>query len=103
MVSAIQAGNIMSDKTRNLMFSVPFPKVAADRMIGWRKDNYKGQVTYLHGGAVNGFESFLVHFTEDDITVALMVNQDDYDYTSSTLYKVYKLIKQSIAPKAKAS
>lgn len=96
MVSAVQAGKILSAKTRQLMYSVPFPKVAENRMIGWRKDEYKGQLTYAHGGAINGFESLLVHFTKDDITVAVMVNQDDYDHTSSTLYKVYELIKANV-------
>lgn len=96
MVSAIEKGQILSTQTKRLMLSAPFPEVAPDRAHGWRLMTYKNQATYGHGGAINGFESLLVHFIDDEITVALMVNQDDYDHTNATLYKVFDLVKQSI-------
>jgi len=93
MVSAIEFGNYLKQETKQLMLNAPFKNVAADRALGWRLMEYQGVKAYGHGGAVNGFESLLVHFIEEEITIAIMVNQDDYDYTSSTLYEMYHLIK----------
>ena len=88
LISAINKDILFSHKTKKTMFRVPFPKQAPDRALGWRVFEYKGYKGIGHGGAVNGFESFLLHLFEPDLTVAVMVNRDDYDHTSSTLYQV---------------
>ena len=95
MVSAIEFESYLKRETKQTMLEAPFKLVAADRALGWRLMEYQGAKAYGHGGAVNGFESLLVHFIEDEITIAIMVNQDDYDFTSSTLYEMYHLIKKS--------
>lgn len=91
MLGAIQSGKIINEETRDLMFSVPFTKAASERALGWRVYQYKNYQGVGHGGAINGFESFVLHLFEPQLTVAVMVNKDDYDYTSSTLYKVADL------------
>lgn len=96
MVLAIQDNKIFNEQTKALMLSVPFPKTAPDRALGWRYLERKGQLGFLHTGGINGFESFLMHFLKDDITIAVMVNQDDYDYTGSTLYSLFDLVKTHI-------
>lgn len=96
MVQAINQGKVMSEKTKKLMLSIPFPTVAADRALGWRWMEHKGRKAFVHSGAINGFESFLAHFVKDDITIALMVNQDNYDYTGETLYKVLEIVRAGL-------
>ncbi len=93
MVQAVAHGKVMSEKTKALMLTVPFSQVASDRALGWRWLNHDGHKGIAHGGAINGFESFLVHFIDTDITVAVMVNQDGYDHTSDTLYSVFDIVK----------
>ena len=88
LISAINKDILFSPKTKKTMISVPFPKQAPERALGWRVYQYKGYKGIGHSGAVNGFESFLVHLFEPNLTVAVMVNRDDYDHTSSTLYQV---------------
>jgi len=95
MVSAIEFDDYLTHQTKQLMLSAPYKEVAIDRALGWRLMEYQGAKAYGHGGAVNGFESLLVHFIEEEITIAVMVNQDDYDFTSSTLYEMYHLITKS--------
>ena len=97
MVQAINHGKFMNPQTRSLMLTVPFLGAAGDRALGWRWLEHEGQKAFGHSGAINGFESYLAHFVEDDITVAVMVNQDNYDHTGGTLYKVLELVQQELA------
>ena len=101
MVQAIDTDKIFKQQTKDLMLSTPFPKAAPDRALGWRWMERDGRKAYSHSGGINGFESFLVHFVEEDITLAVMVNQDDYDYTGSTLYALLDIVREALAkPKA---
>ncbi len=96
MVQAINSGKVVNDTMRNLMLTVPFPEVANDRALGWRWLEYKGVKAFAHTGAINGFVSFLAHFVDEDITIAIMVNQDDYDYTGATSYKLLEIVRSGL-------
>jgi hypothetical protein len=91
MVSAFNRGDIVSSNMVENILEVPFPEASETQALGWEWIEYDGHKAYSHGGAINGFESFLVHFVDANLTVALMVNRDQYDYTSSTTYAVADL------------
>ena len=91
MLAAINSETLLTARTRAQMFTAPFPDVASQRALGWRTYRYKNMNGIGHSGAINGFESFLLHLFDVDLTVAFMVNKDHYDHTSSTLYQVADL------------
>lgn len=101
MVQGINQGKVLNDSTRKLMLTVPFTEVAKDRALGWRWLDHNGSKAFAHSGAINGFESFLAHFVEEDITIAVMVNQDNYDYTGDTLYHVLALVRAGLVNRTK--
>ncbi|MDF2178095.1 serine hydrolase [Aliiglaciecola sp. CAU 1673] len=91
MTSALMNGKLMQDATREKMLSVAFPEASKDQAIGWIWREYKGHRAFSHSGGINGFESFLLHLPELSISVALMVNVDDFDYTGRTTYQLLDL------------
>lgn len=91
MVSALNKGKLLNPDTIDLMLTVPFPNASKQQALGWEWIDYKGHKAFSHSGAINGFESYLLHLVEPQITIALMVNRDNYDHTSSTTYKVLDL------------
>lgn len=43
--------------------------------LGWRVDEFSGQVRYHHSGSTRGFRNFIAHLPESDITVILLSNR----------------------------
>ncbi|WP_205859216.1 serine hydrolase domain-containing protein [Pleionea sediminis] len=91
MMIALNDGRLVKPKTKLLMWSIPFPKVAPDRAYGWEWISRNGIKLVSHGGAINGFESFLIHDPKRNLTVAVMVNRDGYDHTSRTTFGIFDL------------
>ena len=43
--------------------------------LGWRIDEFSGQVRYHHSGSTRGFRNFIAHLPESDITLILLSNR----------------------------
>ena len=43
--------------------------------LGWRIDEFLGQVRYHHSGSTRGFRNFIAHLPESDITLILLSNR----------------------------
>lgn len=91
LVIALNTDVVVDQNNREEMLSIPYPDASKTQSYGWEWIEYNGRRAFSHGGAINGFESYLVHFVESEVTVALMVNRDNYDHTASTTYRIADL------------
>lgn len=91
MVNAITQDKILKPKTLELMWSIPMPNVSPLQAYGWEWINSRGIRAVSMDGAINGFESFLIHIPKNNVTVAFMVNQDGYDYTGRTTLDIAEM------------
>lgn len=103
MVVALNQGKVLKPETKELMWSIPLQKIAASQTYGWEWINFRNIRAVSMDGAINGFESLLLYVPEGDVTVALMVNQDDYDFTGRTTLDIAEMfLKRQSQPKVKS-
>ncbi|MET1257074.1 serine hydrolase domain-containing protein [Aliikangiella maris] len=91
MVIALNQGRLLKTTTKELMWSVPFPKIADFQAYGWEWIERKNIRGVTMDGQINGFESLILYIPQHKMTVAMMVNQDNYDYTGRTGFGIAEL------------
>ncbi|ANM30916.1 hypothetical protein ABI59_17025 [Acidobacteria bacterium Mor1] len=75
---ALRGGKLMRPETFERMLSVPYPEADPDQAYGWNLDRQEGRFAVYRSGAGTGFTGALVHYPERNITIALLVNQNQY-------------------------
>lgn len=73
---ALFDGRLLKLETRALMFD---RVIEPDYSHGWIVEERFGQWSVSHPGGIDGFNSVLVHYLEDDTTVLCMTNSDVLD------------------------
>jgi len=77
---ALDRGVLLSDSTRALMGSVPFPEVNDGQAYGWsRAVTDHGDVFMYGSGNGMGYTGLVVHYPKERVTGALLVNKADFD------------------------
>ena len=75
---ALRAGEILREETFERMISVPFPETDPDQTYGWNLDRKEGRFAVYRSGAGTGYTGALIHYPEQNVTAALLVNQNQY-------------------------
>ena len=75
---ALREGKLLRPETFQQMVSAPFPKVDPDQTLGWNLDRQEGRLAVYRSGAGTGYTAALVHYPEERVTAALLVNQNQY-------------------------
>jgi CubicO group peptidase (beta-lactamase class C family) len=71
---ALYTDRLLSRASRDAMFSRPY--AFSDYGYGWVMANEGGRRTILHGGAIDGFQSFIARFPDERATVIVLSNNE---------------------------
>ena len=71
---ALYTDRLLSRASRDAMFSRPY--TFSDYGYGWVMANEGGRRSILHGGAIDGFQSFIARFPDERATVIVLSNNE---------------------------